>query len=127
MMFGNDVLIIDAKEKSIMKNLWSSMPPRWGKRHINTFNTLCCKNPISWYASCVKCWGGGGARMMATHFSEVEIMFGKMSGHLSCVHVLVEITKKNNVVVNSFHRASCNMSCLKKIVLGDRASPRVWK
>jgi hypothetical protein len=63
----------------------------------NTFNPSCCINCINQDDTVFECWGDIHTGTSETLLIEVQIQQCKMLGNATCVHILIKVSKEDDV------------------------------
>jgi hypothetical protein len=63
---------------------------------INTFDPSCCVNCIDQDNTIFECWGDMHTGTSETLLVEVQIQQCKMLGNVTCVHILINVSKEED-------------------------------
>jgi hypothetical protein len=99
----------------------------WEDEGVDAFYSRCCKDTIYWNATCTESGRNRPTGVPLTHFCEAEIVFGQLPCYSSSVDIFIEVAKEDYVVLDFLPLYEQGDQLLKKMVLGERASPRAVK
>jgi hypothetical protein len=99
----------------------------WEDEGVDAFYSRCWEDTIYWNATCTESGRNKLIGVPLTHFCEAEIILCQPPCYLSSIDIFVEVTKEDYVVVDFLLLYELGDQLLKKMVLGERASPRAVK
>jgi hypothetical protein len=99
----------------------------WEDEGVDALYSRCCKDAIYWNTACTKGERDRPTGVLLAHFCEAEIVFGQPPCYLSSVDIFVEVAEEDYVIVDCLPLYELGDQLLKKMVLGERVSPRAVK